>query len=66
MWGISGGQAELAVGAHCQDCGGKEGIEESLTTEVPFPRALAIALLASVTQSGHCRQIKKESRKISY
>lgn len=36
------------------------------STEGPFPRALALALLPSVMQSEPCRQIKKESGEISY
>lgn len=55
---ISGGQAELAAGALRQDRAGKEDIEESPSTERPFPRALAIALLLSVMQSEPCKQIK--------
>lgn len=66
MQGINGGQAELAAGTLCQDCAGKEGIEKSPSTESPFPRALAIALLPRVMQSEPCRQIKKESGEISY
>lgn len=66
MRGINGGQAELAAGALCQDCVRKEGIEKSPSTESPFPRAHAIALLPSVMQSEPCRQIKTESGEISY